>query len=161
LGRFDIEYAISAMSRFNMLSREGHLKAVKIILSYVKTFPKGRVIIDTSYPEHSVYPVKYHLYWMEFYPDASEENSNNLSPGKRPRVRMTVYVDADHAHDLVTRISITGILVMLNNTPIRWISKKHHKAVETLTYGLEFLRISLLKLGTCFGHWEWHWMGKH
>jgi hypothetical protein len=26
---------------------------------------------------------------------------------------MTVYVDADHAHDLVTRRSITQILVML------------------------------------------------
>jgi hypothetical protein len=29
LGRFDIAYATSAMSRFNMLPREGHLKAVK------------------------------------------------------------------------------------------------------------------------------------
>jgi hypothetical protein len=47
LGRFDIAYATSAMSRFNMLPREGHLKAVKRILSYLKTFPKGRVIIDT------------------------------------------------------------------------------------------------------------------
>jgi hypothetical protein len=54
LGRFDIAYATSAMSRFNMLPREGHLKAVKRILSYLKTFPKGRVIIDNSYPDHSV-----------------------------------------------------------------------------------------------------------
>jgi hypothetical protein len=47
---------------------------------------------------------------------------------------MTVYEDDDHAHDLVTRRSITGILVMLNNTPIGWISK-HQKTVETSTYG--------------------------
>jgi hypothetical protein len=60
LGRFDITYATSAMSRFKMLPREGHLKVVKTILSYLKTFPKERVIIDTSYPEHSVYPVEYH-----------------------------------------------------------------------------------------------------
>jgi hypothetical protein len=40
LGRFDIAYATSAMSRFNMLPREEHLKAVKRILSYLKTFPK-------------------------------------------------------------------------------------------------------------------------
>jgi hypothetical protein len=53
LGRFDIEYATSAMSRFNMLPREGHLKDVERILSYLKTFPKGKVIIDTSYPDHS------------------------------------------------------------------------------------------------------------
>jgi hypothetical protein len=35
LGRFDIAYATSAMIRFNMLPREGHLKAVKRILSYL------------------------------------------------------------------------------------------------------------------------------
>jgi hypothetical protein len=51
---------------------------------------------------------------------------------------MTVYVDADLAHDLVTRKSITGILVMLNNTPIRWISKRQ-KTVETSTYGSELV----------------------
>jgi hypothetical protein len=49
---------------------------------------------------------------------------------------MTVYVDADHAHDLVTRRSITGILVMLNNTPIRLIFKGQ-KTVETSTYEIE------------------------
>jgi hypothetical protein len=42
LVRFDIEYATSVMSRFNMLPKEDHLKAVKRILSYLKTFPKGR-----------------------------------------------------------------------------------------------------------------------
>jgi hypothetical protein len=60
LGRFDIAYATSAMNRFNMLPREGHVKAVKRILSYLKTFPKGSDIIDTSYPNHSVYPVEDH-----------------------------------------------------------------------------------------------------
>jgi hypothetical protein len=47
---------------------------------------------------------------------------------------MTVDVDVDHVHDLVTRRSITGILVMLNNTPIRWVSKRQ-KTVKTSTYG--------------------------
>jgi hypothetical protein len=119
LGRFDIAYATSSMSRFNMALREGHLKAVKRILAYLKTFPKGRVIIDTSYPNHSEYLVDDLPNWKDFYPDAEEEISNDLSKSKGPKVRMTVYVDADHAHDLVTRRSITGILVMLNNTPIR------------------------------------------
>jgi hypothetical protein len=51
---------------------------------------------------------------------------------------MTVYVDADHVHELVTRRSITGIFVILNNTPIRWISKGQ-KTVETSTYGSELV----------------------
>jgi hypothetical protein len=124
------------MSMFNLLLREGHLKALKRILSDLKIFPKERVIIDTSYPDHSMYPVENNSNWKEFYPDASEEIPKDLPPEKGPRVRMTVYVDADHAHDLVTRRSITGILVILNNTPIRWISKRQ-KTVETSTYGSE------------------------
>jgi hypothetical protein len=51
---------------------------------------------------------------------------------------MTVYVDADHAHDLVTRRSITGILVMLNIKPVRWISKRQ-KTVEISTYESELV----------------------
>jgi hypothetical protein len=71
---------------------------------------------------------------MEFYPDAIEEFPKDLPPKKGPKVRTTVYVDADHAHDLVTRRSITEILIMLNNTPIRWVSKRQN-TVETSTYG--------------------------
>jgi hypothetical protein len=117
------------MSRFNMSPREGHMKAVKRILAYLKTFPKGRVIVDTTYPDHSIYPVEDHPNWKDFYPVAEEEIPNDLPMSKEPKVRMTVYVDADHAHDLVTRRSITGILMMLNNTPIRWVSKRQ-KTVE-------------------------------
>ena len=40
LARLDIAYATSAMSRFNMSPREGHLQAVKRNLAYLKTFPK-------------------------------------------------------------------------------------------------------------------------
>jgi hypothetical protein len=121
-----------------MLPREGHLQAVKRIFPYLRTFPQGRVIIDTSYPDYSVYPVEDHSNWMEFYPDASEEIPKDITPEKGPRVRMTVYVDADHAHDLVTRRYITGILVMQTNTSIRWVSKRQ-KTVETSTYGSELV----------------------
>jgi hypothetical protein len=47
-------------------------------------------------------------------------------------------VDADHIHYLVTRRSITGILFMLNNTPVRMVSISQ-KTVETLTYGSELV----------------------
>jgi hypothetical protein len=121
-----------------MLHREGHLEAVKRIWSYLKTFPKGRVIIDTSYADHSVYPFEDHSNWIEFYLDPSEEIPKDLPHEKGSRVRMTVYIDAYHAHDLVTRRSIIGILFMLNNTPIRWISKRQ-KTVEASTYGSELV----------------------
>jgi hypothetical protein len=103
IGRFDIAYATSAMTRFNMLPREGHLKAVRRFLSYsrfnmhprkgqlksvkrilsnLKTFPNGRVIVETSYPDHSMYPVEDYSNWMEFYSDAGEEIPKDLPPEK-------------------------------------------------------------------------------
>jgi hypothetical protein len=66
------------MIRFNMAPREGNLKAVKRILAYLKTFPKGRVIIDTSFPNHSEYLVDDIPNWKDFYPDAEEEIPTDL-----------------------------------------------------------------------------------
>jgi hypothetical protein len=56
-----------------------------------------------------------------------------------PKGWMTVYVDADHAYDLVTRRFITGILMILNNTPIRWVTK-HQKTVETSRLGISGIK---------------------
>jgi hypothetical protein len=82
LGRFGIAYATSSMSRFNMAPREGHLKAVKRILTYLKIFSNGRVIIDTSYPNHSEYLVDDLSNWKDFYPDAEEEIPTDLPMSK-------------------------------------------------------------------------------
>jgi hypothetical protein len=49
-----------------------------------------------------------------------------------------VYVDADHAHNLSSRVSIKEILAILNNTLIIWISKRQ-KTVYTSTYASELL----------------------
>jgi hypothetical protein len=76
--------------------------------------------------------------WKDFYPDVKEVIPFDLPMSKGPKVRMTVYVDADHAHDFVTRRSITGILVMLNTIPIRWVFNCQ-KIVDTSTYGSELV----------------------
>jgi hypothetical protein len=114
------------------------MKAVKRILAYLKTFSKGRVIVDTTYPDHFIYPVEDHPNWRDFYPDAKEEIPNGLPMSMGLKVQMTVYVDADHTHDLVTRRSITGILMMFNNMPISWVSKRQ-KTVETSNYCSELV----------------------
>ena len=53
-------------------------------------------------------------------------------------VTLTHYVDANLYHDALTGQSITGILHMINGTPIDWYSKKQ-ATVETATYGSEFV----------------------
>jgi hypothetical protein len=54
-----------------------------------------------------VYLVEEHSNRIEFYPDSGEEIPKDLPPEKWPKVRIIPYVDTDHAHDLVTRRSIT------------------------------------------------------
>jgi hypothetical protein len=85
---------------YNMLRREGYLKSVKRI-------------IETSYPDHSMYPVENHQSGLELY-RYRRKIPKALPPEKWSRVRMTVYVDANHAHDLVTRRSIIGNLVIIS-----------------------------------------------
>jgi hypothetical protein len=140
LGRFDIAYSLMALSRFNMQPREGHLKAMTRLFGYLKKFPKGRILIDPEYPDHSKFPTPVFDNWQEFYPDAGEEMPPTSSIPKPcgKAARITVYKDADHAHDQMTRRSVTGIILFVNNTPIRWLSKRQ-KTVETSTYGSELV----------------------
>ncbi len=138
LGRIDVYYATSTLSRFNGGPMQGHLKALTRVLGYLKDHSGGRMIIDTDYRDNSKFTIVEHQNWKEFYPAAKDEIPDDMPKPKGKPVRITVYVDASHAHDQVTRRSVTGILIFLNNTPIRWISKKQ-KTVETSTYGSELV----------------------
>ena len=51
---------------------------------------------------------------------------------------MRVFVDSDHAGDMITRGSRTGFLIFLNNAPIYWFSKKQGSC-ETSSFGSEFI----------------------
>ncbi len=48
------------------------------------------------------------------------------------------FVDADFAGDNITRRSRTGFLVMINNEPLYWFSKKQ-SSMETNSFGSEFV----------------------
>lgn len=61
-----------------------------------------------------------------------------MSPEKWNAVGITVYKDTDHAHDMLTHRSVTGIIVFINNAPVRWISKRQ-KMVERSTYRSELV----------------------
>jgi hypothetical protein len=55
-------------------------------------------------------------------------------------MQMTIFVDADHAGDTMTRRSRTGVFVNLNRSPIMWFSKKQN-SVETSTFRSEFIAL--------------------
>jgi hypothetical protein len=72
------------------------------------------------------------------YPDATEEVDQNLPEPFGEELQSSVFFDADHAHDLKTRRSITGLIVFVGSTPIHWLSKRQG-AVASSTYAAEFL----------------------
>jgi hypothetical protein len=43
-----------------MSPREGYLKVAKRILAYLKPYPEGRIIVDTTFLNHSNHPIENH-----------------------------------------------------------------------------------------------------
>ena len=137
--RFDVEYALSTLSRYSAAPRQGHLRAAERVMGYLQEFPKGRIIVDAGEPMiRDKMALSHGLDWSEFYPDACEEVPDNVPPPFGKACTITCYVDADHARDKVTRRSTTGIILLINNTPMYWASQRQ-KTVETSTYGSELV----------------------
>jgi hypothetical protein len=96
--------------------------------------------------------------WGHIYHPCIEELPPDAPRALGKCVRTTSFVDANLMHDMVTGRSVTGVLHLLNKTPIEWFCKKQN-TVETATYGSEFvaariateqimdLRLSLRYLG--------------
>ena len=138
IGRFDIQFSTTLMARYGHAPREGHLKAVIRILGYVKKFNKAKLVIDPTMPPHENYPYDDLNNWHDLYPDSLLEIPYDAPKPKGPPVRITIWVDADHARDKLTCRSVTGILVMINNTVVKTFSKRQ-TTVESSTYGSELV----------------------
>jgi hypothetical protein len=111
-------------------------------LGYLQKYPKGRLLINPNHLDHSVLgPSSKHFdTWKEFYPDVEFPDLHDPPPLIRDnnRIQVSIFVDADFTHCHVMRRSVTGILVFVNGTPIKWYSKMQ-KTVETSTYGSEMV----------------------
>src|SRR5210317_308919 len=55
-------------------------------------------------------------------------------------VRLTMFVDASHASNVVTRQSRTGVFIYVNSALVMWYSKKQN-SIETSSFGSEFMAL--------------------
>jgi hypothetical protein len=60
------------------------------------------------------------------------------TPRGKPIHNTTTFEDSNLMHDLTTVRVCTGILHLVNQTPVEWFSKCQ-KTVETAKYGSEFI----------------------
>ena len=140
LGRIDICGEVSMMSSYNAAPRSGHLDAVLHMFSYLDAHKRSRIVMDDAYFPHKELE---RPDWSQFYPGAKEELPSDMPEALGRPLQQTMFVDASHAANVVTRQSRTGVLIFLNRAPILWYSKKQH-SIETSTFGSEF---QALKVG--------------
>jgi hypothetical protein len=94
--------------------------------------------VRTKEPDYSALPVQEFEWAHTVYGDVSEIIPNDAPLPLGKHVTLTHYFDANLYHDMLTGRSVTGILHLMNKTPIEWYSKKQ-ATVETATYGSEFI----------------------
>ena len=82
--------------------------------------------------------------WKDFYVDVEEELPPRIPEPRGNPVIISAFVDADHAGNVVTCSSHTGIIIFVQNSPIIWFSKRQ-KTVEAATFSSEFVALRICK----------------
>ena len=125
LGRIDIAYEVSLLSRYLVSPRTGHFLQALHVFKYLDLHRKNEISLDPKYQYFQTPDTmeQQRQQMKEMYPDASEEVPSNAPPPRGKEVQINCFVDSDHAGDKLTRRSQTGILLYLNSAPIIWHSK--------------------------------------
>jgi hypothetical protein len=144
LGRIDINYEVAIMSQYSALPREGHLEAVYHIFLYLSKHEQSRLVFDDTMPTINKNHFNTDADWKDFYGDVKEEDPRYMPEPLGKPVQISCFVDANHAGNVVTRRSHTGVLIFVQNAPILWYSKKQ-ATVEASTFGSELVALRIAK----------------
>jgi len=146
LGRLDIFYEVAILSQHQANPREGHLEAAYHVFAYLKKYGTrlGKLGFDPKDPNVDESIFKSNLDWTDFYGDVEEEIPGNMPEPLGNPVTIHAFVDANHAGNVVTRRSHTGIIIFIQNAPIIWYSKRQN-TVEAATFGSEFVALRICK----------------
>ena len=101
--RIDITYAISTLSRYTHIAREGHFADLVRVFEYLHKFPNLGIRISKDTFQHKVDPAaelktKQYLEQIRaYYPDAQDQVDKDWPPPRGKPIHVTIYLDADHA----------------------------------------------------------------
>ena len=140
VGKPDLCATVASLNRFGACPRERHLQLAIRVFGYVKTVAHKVIAIDSRPMESNRETPDYKKLRPDFlqdYPDAVEEIDINFPTVFGPVLQTTFMVDSDHAHDQVTRKSLTGFIGFVGSTPITWGSKRQG-SIASSTYAAEF-----------------------
>ena len=141
IGRMDVAFAAASLSRYSACPRKGHMDRAMRVFGYLKKYRNRRIVVDSRDPIRvggkDALNLDFTKTFSEQYPDAAEEVDCKVPKPLVDEMEITAFVDSDHAHDKVTRRSITGLLILVGRTPVYFMSKRQG-AIATSTYGAEF-----------------------
>jgi len=127
--------------------REGHLIAVYKIFKYLSLRLKssrGGIVFNSKSMiiDNAIFNDFDRQEWKDFYYDAREEVPIRMPEPLGNPVQMFAYVDANHAGNMKTRRSHSGILIYVNQAPIVWYSKRQN-TVEASGFGSEYIALRI------------------
>ena len=82
--------------------------------------------------------------WRYFYGEVMEELTPRITVALGRSVHTTCFVDGNHASNVVTRRSHTGVLIYVTNTPTIWLSKKQN-TIESSIFSSEFVAMRIAR----------------
>ena len=126
------------LSSFRATPRKGHLEHAKHVFGYLRKHPNAAIRFRTLMPDVSGLEMP-EFDWMYSVcgREVKEETVDFLPKPKGKTVRTISFVDANLYHCKITGKAATGVLHLVNQTPVDWYSRKR-ETVETATYGSEF-----------------------
>ena len=133
IGHFGIQTAVMTLSSFRACSRHGHLDRAKCIFGYIKKFEHTMICIRTNVPDFTGLPDPTIDWSTLVCRDYKEILASDAPEPLCKAVITSTYVDANLMHDLLSGNSVTGVLHLLNKTPIDWYSKKQG-TIKTATF---------------------------
>jgi len=72
------------------------------------------------------------------YDNFEEEIDDKFSDPRMKELPITIFVESNHGHDMVTGKSITGVIIFVGRTPIKYFSKRQ-SSVQNSTFGVKFV----------------------
>ena len=123
------------MAKFRACPRIGHLDRVERMYGYLRKYKHGAIRVHTEIPDMSqLLDSEYDwLYMVDGY--VKEQIPHDAPEPLGKEVITITYEDANLYHDMITGRAVTGILHMIDGTPVDWFSKRQD-TVETATMDL-------------------------
>jgi hypothetical protein len=120
IGQFDVHTAVMTLSGFRVAPRRGHLERVRRFYGYLSKMRHAAIRIRTEEPDYSDIPDPQYDWSRTVYGELQEDKPKDAPKPLGKMVTLTHYVDANLMHDVVTGRSVTGILHLMNKTPMDW-----------------------------------------